>query len=815
MHASPPVLYADVLIEDLPAHVEREIYTYSVPETLRPEIGLGQQATVPFGSRLRLGYIVRLHQSPPPVKTRPLQTISEQQLLEPAFLKWLHWISAYYLCSLSQVLSTALPRQLTGSVRRLLAPLGSVAEFVAQLERRYLLQPDLVDFGKYLISSAPSWKTWQGCKRKFGGRFQGWVDTLRQEGLIEVFDQIQPKVQPLTRLFVTYLREPTGLTPRQAGVLRTLRQAGGYLSLAELLDQSETNAGLVNKLEEKGAVEISNARMRRVPLASLSSKIQSERPPLTETQEQVLAKLLLLLESPPQPEPLALLHGVTGSGKTEVYMHTMARVVEQGGSCIFLLPEIALTPMMLQRLRGFFGEQVAILHSGLGEGEYLDEWERIRDGDAPIVVGARSAVFAPVQKLRLIVIDEEHESSYKQDNGLRYDARTLAMGRVWLTGGLVLLGSATPRLETWQRAQSGEIPYLEMPQRIHAQPLPPVSVVDMRTVFNGSKASAFSPPLRLAIEAALQRDEQVILLLNRRGYAASVLCRSCGETLHCPLCAVSLTYHRSEERLKCHYCDYHCPMPERCAKCKSVAIHTFGLGTQKLEEMTRKLFPQARTIRMDRDTTANKNAHLELLESFGSGQSNVLIGTQMVAKGLDFPKVTVVGLMVADLALNLPDFRAAERTFQLLTQAAGRGGRGDLPARVFLQTYAPEHMAIRHAIRHDFSAFAQEELSLRKDLLYPPFGSLVRLVFVHPRQEQAQQVAEHFAQALRQENLPDLQILGPTPAPIARIRSLFLVQMMLKIPNLQHVRPALRKLARSHAAEVQRLIVDIDPYTML
>jgi primosomal protein N' (replication factor Y) (superfamily II helicase) len=813
MHAlATSPLFADVLIEDLPAHVEREIYTYSVPESLRQQIGLGQQATVPFGSRLRMGFVVRLHQSPPSMRARPLQSLSQQQLLEPQFLKWLQWIANYYLCSLSQVLATALPRQLTGSIRRLIAPTLSPSEFVAALESKFVLQPDLIDFGKYLISSAPSWKTWTGCKRKFGNALQGWLDSLRQEQLIEVFDEIRPKVKPRTQLFVSYLREPTGLTPRQAGVLRTLRQAGGYLTLSDLCEKAETNTATVNKLEEKGAVDISNARMRRIPLASLSSEPQ-QRPVLTATQETVLERLLEIIENPPQPEPVALLHGVTGSGKTEVYMNAMARVIDQGGSGIFLLPEISLTPLMLKRLRGFFGEQVAILHSGLGEGEYLDEWERIRDGHAPIVVGARSAIFAPVRNLRLIVIDEEHESSFKQDNGLRYDARTIALGRAWLNKGLVLLGSATPRLESWYRATKGDYPYLEMPERVHAQPLPPVSVVDMRN-YEG-KGTAFSMPLRLAINEALAREEQIILLLNRRGYAATVLCRSCGESLHCPLCDVSLTYHRSEERLKCHYCDYHCPPPTKCPQCQSEAIRSFGLGTQKLEELTRKLFPLARTIRLDRDTTTAKNAHLELLDEFGSGRANIMIGTQMVAKGLDFPKVTVVGLMVADMALNLPDFRAAERTFQLLTQAAGRGGRGDLPAKVFLQTYAPEHMAIRHAISHDYAAFAREELLHRQDLSYPPFGNLVRLIFVHPRQEQAMQVATAFAKDLQQKGPADMHILGPTPAPIPRIRSLYLVQMLLKIPEFQTLRPLLRKLSRSYASDVQRLVVDIDPYSML
>lgn len=810
MSAEP--LFADVLIEDLPSHIERDIYTYSVPEAWRHTVDLGQQATVPLGSRLCLGYIVRLHHSPPPVVARPLQALSQDQLLDPAYFKWLHWIADYYLTSLSQVLGTALPRHLTGAVRRLIAPTLSVAEFVAYLEKTYT--PELVDFGKYLIASAPHWKTIQGCKRKFGERCQIWLKTLRQQGLIEIFDQIQPKVKPRTQRFVIYQSEPMGLTPRQAGILRSLRQAGGTLSLRELCQRAETHPATIYKLAQKGAVEIVDLPMRRVPLASLSQAVNGERPSLTADQARVLAQLQGLLAHPPEPEPLALLHGVTGSGKTEVYMHAMEQVLQEGGGCIFLLPEIALTPVMLQRLRAFFGERVALLHSGLGPGEYLDEWERIRQGEAPIVVGARSAIFAPVQKLRLIVIDEEHETSYKQDHGLRYDARTLALGRAWLSKGLVLLGSATPRLESWYKAQTGKIPCLSMPERVYAQPLPQVQVVDMRIASYG-RATAFSPPLKLAMAEALARQEQIILLLNRRGYATSMLCRSCGETLHCPLCSVSLTYHRSEACLKCHYCNYHTGLPERCPHCESTAIRSFGLGTQKLEELTHQQFPGVRTLRMDRDTTSKKNAHLDILQAFSTGQAQILIGTQMVAKGLDFPRVTVVGIIAADLALHLPDFRAAERTFQLLTQAAGRGGRGHLPAQVFIQSYVPEHMAIRYALTHDYAAFAQEELALRKELSYPPFGSLVRLILAHPQQAHAMQVATALAAELRQASLQGLQILGPAPTPIARIRSLYLVHIILKTPVLSALRSLLRPIARRYVHQVHRMAIDIDPYHML
>jgi primosomal protein N' (replication factor Y) len=809
-------LFADVLIEDLPAHIAQDIFTYAIPTAFQAQIVLGQQVIVPLGTRRQTGFVIKLHSRAPGFNIRPLERLFPEPLFEAVYLRWLHWVAQYYVSSLSQVLGTALPRQLTGRIRRELIPLSDPASFVQTLESRFgTSHPEWVDFGKYLISSAPSWKSVNTCKRQFGSAFAAYSEALQTAGLIAIEERIEPRAQPRLRQEVQFRSEPTGLSLRQASVLRQLRAAGGRLTLKDLCQLANTQVALIQKLAARGAVEIVQVRERRIPLASRSGAQSQTRPPLTAAQQAALDRILACLAQPPHPEPALLLHGVTGSGKTEVYMHAMAEVLRQGGTCLFLLPEIALTPLMLERLRGFFGDQVALLHSGLSAGEYLDEWERIRDGEAPVVVGARSAIFAPLRRLRLIVIDEEHESSYKQDNGLRYDARTLALGRAWLSGGLVILGSATPRLETWHKAQQGQYPCLSLPERIQARPLPPVSVIDMRTIFADDKGSVFSPALRLALAEALDRQEQAVLLLNRRGYSASVLCRSCGQGVECPLCAIGLTYHRSDDRLKCHYCDYQSGMPERCPACQSTAFHRFGLGTQKLEELTRQFFPAARTVRMDRDTTRTREAHLELLDRFASGEANVLIGTQMVAKGLDFPRITVVGLLMADLALNLPDFRAAERTFQLLTQAAGRGGRGELPARVFLQTWAPEHMAIRHAVQHDFAGFAREELHTRQELHYPPFGHLVRIVMAHPREQSAHQAAEALAAELRASLPPEVILLGPAAAAIARIRSLFLVQMLLKTQNLKALRPVLKQVGRRWQREVQRLVIDIDPYTML
>lgn len=805
------LLCADVLIEALPASIERDIYTYTIPAELQDRIATGSEVTIPFGSQTKLGYVVDLYHGAPPNKARGILDITGQQKLESHYLEWLKQISQYYLASLSQLIGIAIPRKLSARLRNLIQPQPNAVEMLAAVIERYGLNSQMHEFASYLISSAPQWKSRSACSRQFGRRSADWLQKLQRQGLVSVFSEVIQKPEARELLTLTLLAEPDNLSRRQHELLHLLREEGGEMALQAFCEKHHCSSQTLKRLAETGAISLAPKRILRRPL----DEENQTRPlqALTETQSAVFKQIARELRRP-SGKPM-LLHGVTGSGKTEVYLHSLAQILATGHGGMLLVPEISLTPQMLRRCRNVFGDRVAVLHSGLSDGEYLDEWERVRDGSARIVVGARSAIFAPVPRLKLIIIDEEHESSYKQDSYLRYDARKLAEMRMRLENGLVIFGSATPRLEAYARARLGHWAYLEMPQRVHQQELPPVHVVDMRLEQARGNPSAYSHLLKRSLDLALEREEQAILLLNRRGYSSSWLCRDCGEAIRCPLCDVTLTFHQHEQILKCHYCEHRERPRRNCPRCQSDKISGFGLGTQKLEEITQRLFPKARILRLDRDTVSGKDAHTHILDRFGRGEADILIGTQMVAKGLDFPRVTLVGILAADQALTLPDFRASERTFQLLTQAAGRAGRSELPGLIVLQTYAPDHPAIQHALAHDYRAFAHEELLERKELLYPPYTELVRIVFAHPRRQQALEVAEHFANELLRRGDNELRILGPAEAPLARLQSLYRFHMLLKHPRMARLKPLLRELQDKYRQEVQRLGVDIDPYSML
>ena len=699
------LLCADVLIEALPAHVERNIFTYSVPEAFQKQLKIGMEVIVPFGRQTRVGYLLRTYRKRPEHlnknQLKPIAQLTGKQGMDETYLKWLAYVSKYYLSSFSQVVTTAIPRRLSTRIRKLVQPLPDAASFWQKLQSRHQDASEMTDFGAYLISNTPRWKTLKGAERKYGDQGKKWLRYFEKEGWVAIIEEVASKATEKTQLALAYVRTPTGMSQRQQILLSALEAQGGTCLLQVFLQSQNTSLDTLRRLESIGAIHIAEARVLRTPQAQDTGKKALQQ--LTPLQSKVYAQVLQHLKKP-TGEPI-LLHGVTGSGKTEIYLHALYHVLQEGNTGMFLVPEIGLTSQMLRRCRAVFGDQVAILHSELSTGEFLDEWQRIENGKAKIVLGARSAVFAPLPQLKLIILDEEHENAYKQDSGLRYDARVLALMRMRLNKGQVIFGSATPRIEAYFHAQQKKWHYLSLPQRVHERPMPPVLLVDMRQEQARENFGALSHPLKRALEETLEKKEQAILLLNRRGYSNSWLCRDCGEAVGCPLCAVGLTYHRHENVLKCHYCDYRKKPPTECPSCHSPKIQGFGLGTQKLEELLLKLFKGCRTIRMDRDTTTEKNAHSHLLQRFGSGEADILIGTQMVAKGLDFPRVTLVGILAADMALNLPDFRASERTFQLLTQAAGRAGRSDLEGRIVLQTYAPEHPAIQFALKHDYAGF--------------------------------------------------------------------------------------------------------------
>jgi primosomal protein N' (replication factor Y) len=609
-----------------------------------------------------------------------------------------------------------------------------------------------------------------------------------------------------------------GKKPRQAAVLKASVGCPG-LTMTELAAAAGASMKTVKTLVASGMLEaVSQGPLSGVPLIEETDCNSSLR--LNPRQEQVLKPVARLLEE--GQFGVFLLHGVTGSGKTEVYLHALSTALKTGRQGVAMVPEIALTPQMIDLFRARFGRKVAVLHSALSDRERYVQWLRVKSGEAPIVLGTRSAVFAPLPRPGLFVIDEEHETTYKQEDHLRYHAREVAIKRAQLTGAVVLLGSATPSLESRLKAGKGLVyRLLELPHRIDHKPLPEVKVVDMRREIKNGNRGIFSQALTEAVNLRLDRGEQILLFLNRRGYATIVVCRECGLVLKCPRCDISLTYHL-DNRLRCHYCNHTIPAPGRCPGCSSRYISHFGTGTQKVEEEAKRLFERAGIVRMDSDTTTRKGSHERILKSFREGKADILIGTQMIAKGLDLPKVTLVGVINADTTLHMPDFRAAERTFQLLTQVAGRSGRGDLPGEVLIQTYSPDHYSITAAAAHDYEGFYKNEMRVRRALGYPPFSHLALLLFTHEDEDEAKKGAflaqEFFVKELLNAG-GQIDLLGPAPATLNKIKGRHRWQLVLKGPKRNSLKELIRefldKLETIRPAFKPVVNVDINPQGML
>ena len=604
--------------------------------------------------------------------------------------------------------------------------------------------------------------------------------------------------------------EPIKTTDKQKHVLDVLRE-NGSMPLQEL------SPAIVSSLEKKGLVEVFDAAVRRDPLAH-TSRLPEEDYTLTPAQDAVLEKIQAQVNE--ERYGAFLLHGVTGSGKTEIYIRAMHAALERGRSAMMLVPEIALTPVFSRRLRSHFGDQVAIFHSSLQKGERFDEWTRVKNGDARVVIGTRSAVFAPVQNLGLIVVDEEHESTYRQQESPYYNARDTAIVRAQKESATVVLGSATPSLESFHNARAGKYTLLTLPQRFGARPMATARIIDMRNVFvRHGKPRVFSDELLQAIQETHARGEQSIILLNRRGYSSFILCRSCGETVQCPNCDVTLTYHRSERVIVCHYCNHRAAVPKVCPSCSKKYIYYVGEGTEQLEDILTQLFPALRVARIDRDTTARRSIFEQSLADFSAGSIDTLVGTQMLAKGHDFPNVTLVGVVSVDAGLALPDFRSAERTFQLITQVAGRAGRGDRPGRVLIQTYHPYHYALRHACAQDYEGFYNEEIQYRQNHSYPPFVALASLLVHGPDLGRVRADSLELRKQLDAANEQrKCRILGPAPAPLARLKGEHRFQLLLKSRSrrvLREVADTALKSGSSSGLNLRSINLEIDPVTIM
>lgn len=808
-----------------------QTFTYRLPLMLRGEAQLGSRLLVPFGRQHLTGYIVALHEALDPADNLLAEEIKEAEelldtepLLTPEILEITRWVADYYAAPWGEVLKAALPAGLNATVEQVLSitpegrdelsrlPLHRTATAKARALR---LIADEGDVSLRVIAQHIGMARASAVAREL--ERAGWIKLSHRTRTVLAKAKRRKAVRLLPLEEHADPKAARALSPNQLRIVETLIAEGGEMSFTDLLEAANVSAASIQTLDRKRIVEVFVRDVRRDPLANAALPV-NERLDLTDTQTAALREI---------EKPLAenrytafLLHGVTGSGKTEVYIRAMREALLRNRSAMMLVPEIALTPVFSRRLRAYFGDEVAIFHSSLTTGERFDEWSRLKRGEARIVIGTRSAVFAPVANLGIIIVDEEHETSYRQQESPYYNGRDTAIMRALKESAVVVLGSATPSLESFHNAQSGKYTYLQLPNRIGMRAMARAEIIDMRAVFaTQGKAAVFSEQLLTAIAETHERGEQSIILLNRRGYSSFVLCRTCGESIHCPNCDVTLTYHRSEMSLVCHYCNHRRAAPKQCPACNGKHIYYVGEGTEQIEEMLQQKFPQLRIARLDRDTTSRRKLFERAILEFSAGELDMLVGTQMLAKGHDFPNVTLVGVVSVDAGLAMPDFRSAERTFQLITQVAGRAGRGTLAGRVLIQTFHPHHYALKHACAQDYAGFYKEEIHYRKSISYPPFVALASLLIHSEDLTRAQATAAELKEALEVANTDRAcRILGPAPAPLARIKGEHRIQLILKSRS----RPRLRQLidmAVAQAAErnvdLRALNIEIDPVNLM
>jgi primosomal protein N' (replication factor Y) len=809
---------AQVVLLPSPAGLPESL-TYLVPGPLRKVVAVGVPVLVPLGGREQLGYVISVGDVADSAEARRLKPLLAVPRPESGFdlrmVELLRWLAREYRCSLADALPLAVPERHAMEVQSVITLAewdGTVPPRLGLLTRQTLeaLHRALLEAGgsaprEALEASVRAPNLSQALRR---AKSEGWV---REEQVL-----LPPRVGPKLAKAVRLAAEPADgrrLGERQRQVLEHLSGREGDVLQRELRQELEVDGSVVTRLLRRGIVERTEVPVRRVPGGLPNGRDQA--PELNPFQGAAADAIDAAMRRG-EGETL-LLFGVTGSGKTEVYLHAIQRAREAGRTAALLVPEISLTAQVAAVVRRRLGDRVAILHSALSDGERFDEWERLRKGEADVVVGPRSALFAPMKDPALIVLDEEHDGSYKQAGVPRYHARESAQQRARLSGGCVVLGSATPSVESFHAGLTGGYRLLELPERVRQRPLPAVEVVNLLEEAKARPGTVFGKRLEESIRRRLADGEQVILFLNRRGYSAFLLCRDCGHVPHCPRCDVSLTLHRRRLGfLLCHYCGHLRRAPNACPRCMGTRVLQFGLGTQRVEETVAELFPGARVARLDRDSTSGKDAHARIVNSVQTGEVDILIGTQMVTKGFDFPGVTLVGVVTADVALNMPDFRAAERAFQLLTQVSGRAGRGDRPGEVVVQTFNPEHPSIQAASRHDYRGFYAAEIRAREELGYPPFGSLARLLVTHLEEPVAQDRIETAAGLLRPiAEARGVELRGPAPCPLARLKDRYRHHLLLKAPSRQEVRAVLDRAWPEIQKRVGGVIVDVEPVDLL
>ncbi|CAN5131458.1 primosomal protein N' [soil metagenome] len=853
-------VYANVIVDIQARELKDKLFTYRVPEELAAETFIGAQVLVPFGGRdLVGGYVVSLtDEAKTEVTIKEIaEVIEPEPLFDKEYVEFLYWIADYYCANLSDVISAAVPSVLSAKFKRIVR-LNKVAyekrggtlssyEPASQSIIKVLLESK--NLALSMVALKQRWRR-ASKSRMTASHFYRAIGLLRGEGLLSIAQESTNSQAPRVVTTVIWTGEE-GSTARQKEVLGILAKNGGQMTMKELLEQAKTTSATIKKFAETGLVSINHEESFRDPLSNLEViKTTNADLALTDHQEMALSVLsrelaaalkrtgsngarertaTQLLDGSKigvEDYPAWLLHGVTGSGKTEVYLRLIEQTLAAGRAALMLVPEISLTPQLARRLKGRFGDQVSIWHSGITPGEKYDTWRRLRSGEGRVLLGARSAILANLPQVGLIILDEEHDGSYKQTSpSPRYNAKDVAIEKGRRTGAMVVLGSATPDVAVYFRArESNKI--LELPERVFKQAMPAVRIADMRKEFANGNKSIFSLSLSNELTACLERKEQAILLINRRGYASHVFCRACGHVVKCRNCSVALVFHQQTGAnrntsylagfLACHHCGFRCSAMEECPSCKSPFIKQYGLGTQRVEEEVQERYPNARILRLDSDVTTRKGAHDEILQSFAQGAADVLIGTQMVSKGLDIANVTLVGVMTADAAFNLPDYRSTERGFQLLTQVSGRAGRGERPGVVILQTYDCEMPALEWSKNHDYAHFLEEELEARQAFGYPPYSQVIRVVVAGDEpgtvETACKQLAEEISLFIEETLPPDsVQVLGPAACLIERLRGKFRYHLLLKNWAGEEGRQMLTAFLRNkYLAQGLNMAVDVD-----
>lgn len=800
-------LIAEVIVDVSTYHVDRP-FDYQVPVEWISVIELGSRVKVPFGPRNVLGFVVGLKKETD-VPLNKLKAINQILDMEPVLteemLRMAKWLKNDTICYEIDALQVMLPSALRAKYEKMIK---------LQQGQQLPLEVQAI-FGK---RQRVNFKEFERAgllpllKQLVAENIVTIENVVKQQGNVKEIRMVQ--ITADQQLIERALEQSTRAAKQRLLLQWMCQHLGEIFTPQQICDEARVSISVLEAVIDKGAAQFIQEEVFRDPFTKEVSRTHA----LQLTSEQQVALQAITTAMDQQIAQTFLLHGVTGSGKTEVYLQAIQKVLEEGKEAIMLVPEISLTPQMTERFRSRFGEMVAVMHSGLSVGEKYDEWRKIQQGKVKVVVGARSAIFAPFTNIGLIILDEEHESTYKQEDLPRYHARDVAIWRSEFYNCPIILGSATPALESFARAKKGVYKLLSLKHRALHQALPTVFIADMREELRQGNRSMFSQSLIEAIRLRLEKKEQMVLFLNRRGYSSFVLCRDCGTVVQCPNCDISLTYHRTTEKLKCHYCGYEEHVPQICPQCQSDHIRYFGTGTQKVEEELYKLFPEARVLRMDVDTTKHKGAHEEILETFGAGHADILLGTQMIAKGLDFPNITLVGVLSADTSLHLPDYRAAERTFQLLTQVSGRAGRHDKLGEVIIQTYTPEHYAIDLAKTQEYEPFYEREMFLRRRSNYPPYYFVALIQLSHEDVMMAAEYAGRVADWLRGNLSNQVAIIGPTTASIARLKNRYRYQCLIKYKIEPNLIPVLQRLLAMYRAEWIKqgilMTVDLDPSTI-